>query len=82
MVCRASDCTNDYCSAPLAACASNPACGAVSLCWQYCAPGYPSCFYECKLLYPGGAEDFLAKMNCVNCEACAVDCGNMCPFTF
>jgi hypothetical protein len=47
---------------------------AIDQCFEVCASN-PTCDQQCYANNPAGASDYMAALNCIECEQCPTACG-------
>lgn len=79
--CLASSCATNACEAELEACNANPDCLSLANCLETCVD--IQCQTDCNNQFPLGAEDYLAALTCLVCDAdvCLDECESeyQCP---
>lgn len=65
------DCAlNANCNTIFDQCANNQACVAMNNCFANQCNGEYLCFFECAKQHPTGAGDYIALLQCIQCDAC------------
>jgi hypothetical protein len=88
-----SDCAiKGACKGAFNTCAQSQACISMGKCLANECSGEHLCFFECAKKNPTGASDYIALIECVQCDACLenclggglcdIDCENQCELKF